>query len=306
MALRGTLTHRKTRRLARLLNIPIPCALGVMEALWHVTGEQAPDGAIGRMSDDDIADEMFWDATSGEELVNALVAAALLDVDDEHRLVVHDWHEHADRHVKRKLVRNGQQMAGQRAAMAGQMETEDAQFPDMDASCGQPQAPEPEPEPVPEPEPEPVPGPNTDPSPSGSGSTRKSRPPQRVPDDAPELWDQFTAIYPRRSGSSNKAQAEGIFRKILAGGVAGLDVIAGVKRYRAFMDAQPLEKGTGSQFVQMMTTFLNRRQWLEPWTIPPQQQARPPGRGQLGFANAGDTLQQLQRDLLERKRGIQT
>lgn len=39
MALRGTLTHRKTRRLARLLEVDGPTALGILEALWHVTAE---------------------------------------------------------------------------------------------------------------------------------------------------------------------------------------------------------------------------------------------------------------------------
>jgi hypothetical protein len=54
MALRGTLTHRKIRTLTRILGIS-PCfALGIVEALWHVTAEQAPAGNIGRMSDADI------------------------------------------------------------------------------------------------------------------------------------------------------------------------------------------------------------------------------------------------------------
>ena len=104
MALRGTLTHRKTRRLALALSIP-PCfALGVLESLWHVTGEQAADGAIGRMTDADLAMEMFYDGDP-TFLVDALVTAGLVDRDDNHRLVVHDWHLHSDDATDNRLSR---------------------------------------------------------------------------------------------------------------------------------------------------------------------------------------------------------
>lgn len=106
MAIRGTLTHRKTRRLSRLLDIP-PCyALGVLEALWHVTAEQSPTGDIGRMSDQDIADEMFYvgDATA---LILALIESGWIDNHPTFRLVVHDWDQHADQSIKRKVARHG-------------------------------------------------------------------------------------------------------------------------------------------------------------------------------------------------------
>jgi predicted outer membrane lipoprotein len=110
MALRGTLTHRKTRRLAKLLDIPLPCALGVMEALWHVTAEQVSDGGIGRMSDLDIAEEMFWEGDP-EQLITALLEAQLLDRHPEFRLVVHSWFEHADDAVHMSLARRGLRFA---------------------------------------------------------------------------------------------------------------------------------------------------------------------------------------------------
>ena len=112
MALRGTLTHRKTRRLAKELSIPIPCALGVMEALWHVTAEQAPTGAIGKLSNQDIADEMFWEGDA-DALISSCLEVGLLDKSAEHRLVVHDWESHADQATKRKLARHGLDMASQ-------------------------------------------------------------------------------------------------------------------------------------------------------------------------------------------------
>lgn len=104
MALRGTLTHRKTRRLAQALSIP-PCfALGILESLWHVTGEQAADGAIGRMTDEDLAMEMFYDGDA-QELVEALVTSGLVDRHPIHRLIVHDWHLHSDDATDNRLSR---------------------------------------------------------------------------------------------------------------------------------------------------------------------------------------------------------
>lgn len=106
MALRGTLTHRKVRRLAGEMKIPACYALGVAEALWHVTAEQAANGAIGRMADEDIAMEMFYDGDAAI-LIESLVRSGLLDRDDEHRLIVHDWHIHSDDATDNKLARNG-------------------------------------------------------------------------------------------------------------------------------------------------------------------------------------------------------
>ena len=122
MALRGTLTHRKTRRLASALQIP-PCyALGVLESLWHVTAEQSPDGAIGRMSNQDIADEIFWDGDP-EILVQALISAGWIDECQQNRLVVHDWSAHCDQSVRRKLTRHDLKFASReqlRLVMAGE------------------------------------------------------------------------------------------------------------------------------------------------------------------------------------------
>ena len=110
MALRGTLTHRKTRRLSRVLGVP-PCyALGVVEALWHVTAEQCPDGAIGVLSNQDIADEMFFDGDA-DFLINALIESGFLDAAERFRLVVHDWNVYSDQSVKRKVARHGKGFA---------------------------------------------------------------------------------------------------------------------------------------------------------------------------------------------------
>lgn len=107
MALRGTLTHRKTRRLASALGIDQCRALGILESLWHVCAENQADGGIGRMADQDIADEMYYGGDAGE-LIKALMKSGWLDAVENTvergRLFVHDWHEHADDSVNAKLI----------------------------------------------------------------------------------------------------------------------------------------------------------------------------------------------------------
>ncbi len=110
MALRGVLTHRKTRKLARLLGIDPCCAMGILEALWHVTASQFPTGAIGRMGDDEIADQMF-STRDPAVLIGALKEAEWLDEHPRHRLIVHDWHIHSDNTLDAQLMRRGERYA---------------------------------------------------------------------------------------------------------------------------------------------------------------------------------------------------
>lgn len=109
MALRGTLTHWKTRMLASELGM-MPCqALGVLEALWHTTAELAPSGNIGRLPNQAIAMEMFYEGDA-EQLIAALLKTRHLEEHPTYRLIVHDWTQHVDHNTKRKVERRGQSM----------------------------------------------------------------------------------------------------------------------------------------------------------------------------------------------------
>ena len=110
MALRGTLTHWKTRVLAQHLGMMQCQALGIVEALWHATAERAPAGNIGRLSNKAIALEMYYDGDP-DELVAALIASVHLDQSEEHRLIVHDWATYADDATDNKLARLGSRYA---------------------------------------------------------------------------------------------------------------------------------------------------------------------------------------------------
>lgn len=106
MAKSGALTHRKTRRLAKLLGIQLPFALGLRETLQHVTKDHARDGGIGCLPDESIAEEMFYDGEAGE-LIQAFVDAGILDPhpDDGVRLFLHGWPEHCEDLVHMSMAR---------------------------------------------------------------------------------------------------------------------------------------------------------------------------------------------------------
>jgi hypothetical protein len=100
---RGTPNHPKTKALARKLAVPQYAAIGILESLWHFTAQYAPNGAIGRFSNSDIADAIDFD--DGDKLIQALIECCWLDEHETHRLLIHDWHEHADDAVQMRLAR---------------------------------------------------------------------------------------------------------------------------------------------------------------------------------------------------------
>lgn len=102
--------HLKTKRLQKLLKRPLFHIVGILEALWLVTGECAWSGGIGRFSDSEIEEAIEWDGPPGE-LITALVACRWLDRDspdalgDMCRLVVHDWEEHVPDYLSKRIAR---------------------------------------------------------------------------------------------------------------------------------------------------------------------------------------------------------
>ena len=86
------------KRFARLLEIPIYAAVGLLESLWHATARYAVLGDIGRLPDEEIAEAVGWDPSTAERLVQAILDARWLErhTDPNVRLLIHDWAEHAD------------------------------------------------------------------------------------------------------------------------------------------------------------------------------------------------------------------
>ena len=104
---RGTIEHPKTLQLASVLKIHLLEAVGLLESLWHWTAKYSPRGDIGQYPDEFIAHGIHWHGKG--DVIAALIQCRWVDRSEEHRLVVHDWHEHADDSTKRSMLRKGLQ-----------------------------------------------------------------------------------------------------------------------------------------------------------------------------------------------------
>jgi len=96
----------KFKRLQRRLGIGVAQLVGHLELLWIATAKNAPEGDIGRFSNEDIAIACHWE-NDPDLFVNAMVECGWLDASDEWRLVVHDWAQHAPTWVGGNLKRHG-------------------------------------------------------------------------------------------------------------------------------------------------------------------------------------------------------
>jgi hypothetical protein len=109
---RGAPRHPKVAHLRKLLRLGLPDAVGRLELLWHFTAEFAPRGDIGRFSDERIEAAMDWRRGKPGRLIAALIESRLIDRHPECRLCVHDWPDHADQAVRKRLLRAGLKFVG--------------------------------------------------------------------------------------------------------------------------------------------------------------------------------------------------
>lgn len=79
----------------------------------------------------------------------------------------------------------------------------------------------------------------------------------------PQGFDEFERLYPKRSGSQRWADARSAFRARLREGTPLAELLAGAKRYAAYVRAGGFE---GSSRVQQAATFVGtNRCYAEPW-----------------------------------------
>lgn len=105
----------KFARLKQRLKLPHFQIVGVLESLWLTTYVNAPDGNIGRLSNEEIAAAIEYDGDP-DELVAALVATGWLDAHERFRLIVHDWSEHCANHHRGAYAKHGKLFSDQVAA----------------------------------------------------------------------------------------------------------------------------------------------------------------------------------------------
>ncbi len=92
-------------QLGELLSVEVYAAHGLMELLWHYAGDYAAQGDIGKVSDGRIASGVHWRGDP-HILIGAMVDSRLIDECGEYRLVIHDWPDHAQDWVRKKLRRS--------------------------------------------------------------------------------------------------------------------------------------------------------------------------------------------------------
>lgn len=92
--------HPKTKRLARLLGVSLPAAVGHLHFLWWWAMDYAQDGDITKYDELDIADACGWEGDA-EQMINALVESGFVDRTEE-GLFIHDWYEYAGRLIEKR------------------------------------------------------------------------------------------------------------------------------------------------------------------------------------------------------------
>jgi hypothetical protein len=105
---RGTTRHPKLFALCEALHCRRPAAIGYLVLLWEFASEYAPQGDIGRYSEKRIEAAMDFRGTAGS-LIQALLTSGWLDTLESpggNCLVIHDWHDHCEESVRRKLQRH--------------------------------------------------------------------------------------------------------------------------------------------------------------------------------------------------------
>lgn len=94
----GLMHHPKTKRLARLLGVSVPTAIGHLHCLWYWALDYAQDGDLTSYDEIDVAGGALWDGDE-REFSEALVKAGFVDLDPPR---IHDWMDYAGRLVERR------------------------------------------------------------------------------------------------------------------------------------------------------------------------------------------------------------
>lgn len=105
--------HPKTRRLAHLLGVSKPAAVGHLQYLWWWAMDYADDGNLARFDALDIAIGSEWDGDEGA-FVDALVGAGFIDRDPDGSHHIHDWDQYGGKLAARRKA-NAERMRKARA-----------------------------------------------------------------------------------------------------------------------------------------------------------------------------------------------
>jgi len=271
------LDHPKLLHFASLLHITRVQAIGHLELMWAYTATKTPQGNVGKWPDGALAMSCDW-AGDPTEFVNALVAARLVDRDPVHRLIVHDWHEHAPSWVRANLGK-----AKLSFARVTAVSSDPASVPSSDATSAATSEASAEASTrarvstschvtsrhvTPSQQSEPPPG-----------NDQKGSSPELTEREHHERFEQIKAAYPKRPGRTDWITAEHHYRLRIADGDATheelLDVVSKCAAYYRHTEEE------GTKWVISPVTFFSGpdRPWLQTWDLPADKPTKRNGNG---------------------------
>jgi len=118
------------KRLCRRLDVPLYEAVGILETLWHLTATEAERGNIGKLTNEEIAIGIDYHGDE-DALVESLVLCGWLDRDPVHRLLIHDWPDHATDSIHMKLARNRMLFAVGQIPKTSRLNRQDRELADL-------------------------------------------------------------------------------------------------------------------------------------------------------------------------------
>jgi hypothetical protein len=261
-------------------------AVGWLELLWHATAEFAPQGNIGRCSDAWIEAQLDWGGRPGL-LVEMLTTTRWIDVHSKWRLLVHDWHDHADDSVRKRLNRAGLYFLTVSEKVTGQDPVTDRKVSATQAENGSLPKPEPKPEPEPEPSVTPKPpsqvpaiggspngaiAPCDTPKPKGKARPKKAE--KSIDQVRQELgirrpwFEEIAKVHP--AGKEGLKPAMEVFKCKVTADEAGhelaKEIYRGAVAYAKQCAADPTIR------VKWMQGWLNDERWRDAGAIPAHKQ----------------------------------
>lgn len=111
--------HPKTKRLARLLSVSLPCAVGHLQFLWWWAMDYAQDGDLTKFDAFDIADAAGWEGNP-QVFLDALIqcgigdGAGFVEHDQYGAMWLHDWNQYGGKLFEERR-KNAQRVASHRS-----------------------------------------------------------------------------------------------------------------------------------------------------------------------------------------------
>ena len=93
--------HPKTIRLADLLKVHVPEAVGLLHFFWWWALDYAPNGLVAAVDKPVVARACLWHRKP-DDLWSALVAAGFVEDLSPEMLKIHDWMDYAGRLIQRR------------------------------------------------------------------------------------------------------------------------------------------------------------------------------------------------------------